>query len=211
LREEPSSLPSQTCQAFASRSLKSLYLVGFTLCEAMVKKEGKGEERIKVAFEEFNKYEDNKVEQRCAKMDARLDKLSVDIDEELYLHMLMAIVGRRWVIGHGLRLPVMKCAKSSEIRQAFANVVSAGLAKCMSEGLKYGIEHRKVGRDLVDVEAYDPEANNKLVKALQYLKDLKYLMVNQLEKLKDAPIELIMASLHLESNTGEDAPPPVDP
>ncbi|GKA26085.1 hypothetical protein Tco_0712194 [Tanacetum coccineum] len=88
-----------------------------------------GEERIKAAFEEFKKYEDNKVEQRCAEMDARLDKLSVDIDEELYPHMLMAIAGRRWVIGHGLRLTVMKCAESSEIRQAFANVVSAVLPK----------------------------------------------------------------------------------
>ncbi|GJS93629.1 hypothetical protein Tco_0800597 [Tanacetum coccineum] len=165
-----------------------------------------GEERIKAAFEEFKKYEDNKVEQRCAEMDARLDKLSVDIDEELYPHMLTAIAGRRWVIGHGLRLAVMKCAESSEIRQAFANVVSAGLAKGMSEGLKYGIEHGKAGRDLADVEAYDPEANNKLVKALQDLKDLKYPMVDQLEKLKDAPMELIMASLHLESDTGEDAP-----
>ncbi|GJW24505.1 hypothetical protein Tco_0038316 [Tanacetum coccineum] len=128
-----------------------------------------GEERIKAAFEEFKKYEDNKVEQRCAEMDARLDKLSIDIDEELYPHMLTAITG-------------------------------------MSEGLKYGIEHKKVGRDLADVEAYDPEANNKLVKALQDLKDLKYPMVDQLEKLKDAPMELIMAYLHLESDTGDDAP-----
>ncbi|GJZ62123.1 hypothetical protein Tco_0618260 [Tanacetum coccineum] len=164
------------------------------------------EKRIKAAFEEFKKYEDNKIEQRCAEMDARLDKLSVDIDEELYPHMLTAIAGRCWVIGHGLRLAVMKCVESSEIRQAFANVVSAGLAKGMSEGLKYNIEHGKAGHDLTDVEAYDPEANNKLVKALKDLKDLKYPMVDQLEKLKDAPMELIMTSLHLESDTGKDAP-----
>ncbi|GKD37505.1 hypothetical protein Tco_1257712 [Tanacetum coccineum] len=120
--------------------------------------------------------------------------------------MLTAIAGRRWVIGHDLRLAVMKCAESSEIRQAFADVVSAGLAKGMSEGLKYGVEHGKAGRDLADIEAYDPEANNKLVKALQDLKDLKYPMVDQLKRLKDAPMEQVIASLHLESDTGEDAP-----
>ncbi|GJX81216.1 hypothetical protein Tco_0329365 [Tanacetum coccineum] len=121
------------------------------------------EEKIKAAFEAFKKYKDDRVEQRCAEMDARLNKLSVDFDEELYLHMLTAIAGRRWVIGHGLRLAIMKCAESSELRQAFDNVVFAGLAKGMSEGLKY-------------------------------------------EKLKDAPMEVIMASLYLESDSGEDAP-----
>ncbi|GJV59379.1 hypothetical protein Tco_1465479 [Tanacetum coccineum] len=112
-----------------------------------------GEERIKAAFEEFKRYEDDKVKQRCAEMDARQDKLSIDFDEELYPHMLTAIAGRRWLIGHGLRLAILKCAESPEIRQAFADVVSAGLAKGMSEGLHYGIEHGKVDRDLGDVEA----------------------------------------------------------
>ncbi|GJV72924.1 hypothetical protein Tco_1492919 [Tanacetum coccineum] len=88
-----------------------------------------GEERIQAAFEEFKKYEDDRVEKRCAEMDACLDAMSIDFDEELYPHMLTAIVGRRWVIGYDLRLAIMKCAKSIELRQTFANVVSAGLLK----------------------------------------------------------------------------------
>ncbi|GKA95635.1 hypothetical protein Tco_0817730 [Tanacetum coccineum] len=109
-----------------------------------------GEEKIKATFEEFKKYEDARVEQRCAEMDVRLDALSIDFDEELYPHMLTV----------------------------FANIVSAGIAKGMSEVLKYSIEHRKTSRDLVDVEAYDPEANDKLIKALKDLKDLEYPMVD---------------------------------
>ncbi|GKB90115.1 hypothetical protein Tco_0962387 [Tanacetum coccineum] len=105
------------------------------------------DEKIKAAFEEFKKYEDDRVEQRCAEMDARLDKLSVDFDEELYPHMLTAIAGHRWVIRHDLR---------------------------MSKGLEHDIEHGKAGRDLEAVEAYDPEAHSKYLKALQKLKDLKY-------------------------------------
>nr|GFC67895.1 hypothetical protein [Tanacetum cinerariifolium] len=62
-------------------------------------------------------------------LDARLDALSIDFDEELYPHMLTAIAGHRWVIGHGLRLAMMKCPESLEMRQAFADVVSAGVAK----------------------------------------------------------------------------------
>nr|GEV29907.1 hypothetical protein [Tanacetum cinerariifolium] len=114
------------------------------------------------------------VEQCCAKMDARQDKLSVDFGEELYLHRLTAITIR--------------------------------LVKGMSKGLKHCIEHGKADRDLAAVKAYDPKADSKYVKALQDLKDLKYPLVDQLEILKDAPMELIMASLHSESDTREDAP-----
>ncbi|GJS92218.1 hypothetical protein Tco_0774854 [Tanacetum coccineum] len=165
-----------------------------------------GEKRIMAAFEEFKKHEDERVSARCAEMDARLDALSIDFDEELYPHMLTAIAGRRWVIGHGLRLAVMKCAESTELRQAFANVVSAGIAKGMSEGLKYGVEHGKAGLELTAVEAYDPEADNKYVAALHNLKDLSHSLIDELEQLKDAPLDVIMASLYLENDTGEDAP-----
>nr|GEU51201.1 hypothetical protein [Tanacetum cinerariifolium] len=132
-----------------------------------------GEERIRAAFEEFKKYEDDRVEKCCVEIDARLDALSINFDEELYPHMLTAIAGHRWVIGHGLRLAVMKCVESIELKQAFANVVSAGIAKGMSESLAHGIEHGKPGRGLEVMEAYDPEANNKYLQALQELKDLK--------------------------------------
>nr|GEY88074.1 hypothetical protein [Tanacetum cinerariifolium] len=89
----------------------------------------RGEEKLKAAFEEFKRYEDERVEHRCVELDARLDALCIEFDEELYPQMLTAIAGRRWVIGHGLRLAMMKCAESLEMRQAFADVVSAGVAK----------------------------------------------------------------------------------
>nr|GEW00188.1 hypothetical protein [Tanacetum cinerariifolium]GEX76680.1 hypothetical protein [Tanacetum cinerariifolium] len=125
-----------------------------------------GEERVKAVFEKFKIYEDERVKSRCVKMGARLDAMSIDFDEELYPHMLTAIAGRRWVIGHGLRLAVMKRGESPKL--------SAGLVKGLSEGLAHGIEHEKADRDL--------------------------------EGLNDAPMEVIMASLHLESDSGEDAP-----
>nr|GFA09005.1 transposase (putative), gypsy type [Tanacetum cinerariifolium] len=146
--------------------------------------------------------EDDRVEWRCAELDALLDALSIDFDEELYLHMLTAIAGRRWVIGHGLRLAMMKCAESLEMRHTFAVVVSAGVAKGMSEGLKHGVEHGQAQLKVESIEAYDPEAEAKFVVALQSLKDLKYPLLDQLEGLKDAPMDVIMAALYLESDTG---------
>nr|GFC22542.1 hypothetical protein [Tanacetum cinerariifolium] len=124
---------------------------------AALQEQVSGEEKLKASFEEFKRYEDDRVEQRCAKLDARLDALSIDFDEELYPHMLTAIAGRGWVIGHGLRLAMMKCAESLEMRQAFADVVFAGVAKGMSEGLKHGLEHGRAQLELESIEAYDPE------------------------------------------------------
>ncbi|GJV67432.1 hypothetical protein Tco_1482941, partial [Tanacetum coccineum] len=128
-----------------------------------------GEERIKAAFKEFKKYEDDRVNSQCAEIDARLDALSIYFDKELYPHMLTAIAG-------------------------------------MSEGLKHRVEHKKAKLYLATIEAYDPEADTKYVAVLHALKDLKYPLVDQLEKLKDAPIDLIMASLYFESDSREDAP-----
>nr|GFC27026.1 hypothetical protein [Tanacetum cinerariifolium]GFC27170.1 hypothetical protein [Tanacetum cinerariifolium] len=122
---------------------------------------------LKAAFEDYKRQQDQMVEQRCAEMDARLDALSIDFDEELYPHMLTAIAGRRWVIRHGLRLAMMKCAKSLEMRQAFADVVSARVAKGMSEGLKHGVEHGHAQLTVESLEAYDPEAEAKFAAALQ--------------------------------------------
>nr|GEV87108.1 hypothetical protein [Tanacetum cinerariifolium] len=173
---------------------------------ATLQEQVSGEKKLKAAFEEFKRYEDNQVEQRCAEMEARLDVLSIDFDEELYPHMLIAIAGRRWVIGRGLRLAIMKCDESLELRQAFANVVFAGITKGMSEGLRHGVEHGQAQLSLEFIEAYNPEAEAKYVAALQALKDLKYPLVDQLEGLKDAPMDVIMAALYLESDTGDDAP-----
>nr|GEU70025.1 hypothetical protein [Tanacetum cinerariifolium] len=90
--------------------------------------------------------------------------------------------------------------------QVFADVVSAGIANGMSDGLRYGVEHGKTNLSLEAIEAYDPEAEAKYIAALHALKDLKYPIVDQLKSLKDAPMDVIMASLHPESDTGDDAP-----
>nr|GEV17609.1 ankyrin repeat-containing protein [Tanacetum cinerariifolium] len=168
---------------------------------ASLKEQVSGEKKLKAAFEQFKQYEDEQVEQRCAELDARLDALSIDFDEELYPHMLTAIAGRRWIVGHGLRLAMMKCAESLEMRQAFVDVVSAGVAKGMSEGLKHGVEHGRAQLTVESIKAYDPEAKAKFVAALQSLKDLKYHLLDQLEGLKDAPMDVIMAALYLEIDT----------
>ena len=60
--------------------------------------------------------------------------------------------------------------------------------------------------DVTAFEGYDPNAEDNFTATLQGLKSLKYPLVDDLEQLKDAPIDRIMESLHLESELDEDAP-----
>nr|GEY65475.1 hypothetical protein [Tanacetum cinerariifolium] len=99
----------------------------------------------------------------------------------------------------------VELVKELEIIHVFADVVSVRIAKGMSEGLKHGVEHGKARVDLAAIEAYDHEVDTKYSAALHTLKDLKYPLVDQLEKLKDAPKDVIMSSLYLESDSGVDA------
>nr|GEX68380.1 hypothetical protein [Tanacetum cinerariifolium] len=86
---------------------------------ATLQQQVSGEEKLKAAFEEFKRQQNERVEQR----------------------------------------------ESLELRQAFADAVSAGIAKGLSEGFRHGLEHG----------------------------------------LRDAPMDVIMAALYLESDTGDDA------
>nr|GEW32956.1 hypothetical protein [Tanacetum cinerariifolium] len=102
--------------------------------------------------------------------------------------------------------------KSAELSQELENMralfsdLQVGIAKGMREGLKHVVEHGHAKLDLEAIEVYDREAEAKYIAALHALKNLKYPLVDQLEGLKDAPMDVIMASLHLESDTGDDAP-----
>nr|GEW27480.1 hypothetical protein [Tanacetum cinerariifolium] len=139
---------------------------------ATLQQQVSGEEKLKAAFEEYKRKQDELVGQRCAEMDARVDALSIDFDEELYPHMLTAIAGQP--MGH----------RSS--------------AAPYRDEMRHGLEHGQAQRSLESIEAYDPKVEAKFVAALQALKDLKYPLLDQLEGLRDAPMDVIMAALYLE-------------
>ncbi|GJX73289.1 hypothetical protein Tco_0311884 [Tanacetum coccineum] len=128
-------------------------------------------------------------------LDARLFELSYQVDSELCPHMLTAVVGRRWVIGHGLRLAFMKCCWSVEYQTAIGNVVSLAIDQGIQQGLEAGIDHGKAGRDLSMVEAYDPGVQARYEEAVKELEDISLPFLAHLKSYKDAPLERAMAFL----------------
>ncbi|GKC70900.1 hypothetical protein Tco_1116783, partial [Tanacetum coccineum] len=102
-------------------------------------------------------------EERVVGLDARITEVKHDMDTDLYPHMLTVISRRRWVLGHGVRLTVMKCAQSFECHSALGKVISLAINKGSRQGLEAGVEHGKAGRVLAQVKAYDPDVENKYV------------------------------------------------
>ncbi|GKA36301.1 hypothetical protein Tco_0722792 [Tanacetum coccineum] len=98
--------------------------------------------------------------------------------------MLTAVAGRRWIIGHGFCLAVMKCAQSTECCTALGKFISLAIDKGFQEGLEAGIEHGKASKSLSKVAAYD----------------------SGWESLKDSPFELLMFALTLEGGHGDEDP-----
>ncbi|GKA57300.1 RNA-directed DNA polymerase [Tanacetum coccineum] len=138
--------------------------------------------------------------------DTRIPELNYDIDTELYPHMLTTVSGRRWMIRHGLCLVVMKCNESTEYRVTLRKATSLAINKGIQEGLEAGVEHVKVDRSLAKVKAYDFGIEAKYVEVVHDLESVSFSLFDQLEALKDAPIEPFMSSLKLEGSHGKDDP-----
>ncbi|GJT49622.1 hypothetical protein Tco_0975779 [Tanacetum coccineum] len=145
-------------------------------------------------------------EERSTELDARIAELNHDIDAELYPHMLTAVAGRRWVIGHGFHLAVMKCAQSIECRAALGKVISMAMNKGIQEGLEEGIEHGKAGRSLAEIDAYDSRVGAAYVAAVNEFENVSFTLLEQLEALKDSPLELLMSASTVEGDYDDEDP-----
>ncbi|GJV27202.1 hypothetical protein Tco_1383650, partial [Tanacetum coccineum] len=62
-----------------------------------------------------------------------------------------------------------RIAESSECRSALGKVISLAINKGIQQGLEAGIKHGKACRSLAEVEAYDPEIENKIPHLLSAL------------------------------------------
>ncbi|GKC77598.1 hypothetical protein Tco_1128372 [Tanacetum coccineum] len=140
--------------------------------------------------------------ERAVELDAYIADVRRNMDNDLYPHMLTAIAGRRWVVGHGFRLAVYKCAHSVECRSALGKVISMAINKGIQQGLRDGIVHGKAGRSLAQVEAYDPEVEGKYVATVSDFEGVSFPLLDELESLKDSPLGLIMSALILKDDHG---------
>nr|GFA19072.1 transposase (putative), gypsy type [Tanacetum cinerariifolium] len=167
-----------------------------------------GEAKMREEFMSMQDATTRCFDEQCNELDACIAELNHDMDVELYLYMLTAVARRRWVIGHGFWLAVMKRAQSIECSAASGKVISMAIKKGIQEGLEAGIEHGKAGRSLAEVDAYDYEDGAAYVAAVNEFENVSFTLLEQLETLKDSPLELFMSALTVEGVHGDGDPTP---
>ncbi|GJZ23100.1 hypothetical protein Tco_0560559 [Tanacetum coccineum] len=86
-----------------------------------------GEAKLKEKFMAIQDVKIQRLAEHGSDLDARLSKISYQVDSELYPHMLIVVAGHRWVIGHDLRLAFMKCCQSLDYQTALAKVISLAI------------------------------------------------------------------------------------
>ncbi|GKC23083.1 hypothetical protein Tco_1025233 [Tanacetum coccineum] len=143
-------------------------------------------ERLKEQFEEFQDVQMRMVGDKLAKLEVDLSEMTLHFEEKFYPHLLTTIVGRRWLLTHGLKLFLTKCLNSFEYLSALGAAISRAIEKGMQDGLAAGIEHGAHGRRLEDLVAYNPSAEEDFNAALQELRSVDFSLLAKLKSHKDA-------------------------
>ncbi|GJV02787.1 hypothetical protein Tco_1336356 [Tanacetum coccineum] len=142
----------------------------------------KGEARMREEFMALQNAEAQHIEKQNMKLDARLVELNFDMDTKLYPYMM--------------------------ITAAIGKAISMAIDKGIQEGLEAEIKHGKAGRVLGEIEAYDSSVEAsveaRFVAVVKELENVSLPLLDQLEALKDSPLELLMSSLTLEGSHGEE-------
>ncbi|GKE76380.1 hypothetical protein Tco_1542500, partial [Tanacetum coccineum] len=70
---------------------------------------------------------------RVAGLDSELMEMALHMDKEFYPHYLTTIAGRRWILGRGLKLAVMKCLQSPEYIASLGGAIGRAIDKEASQ------------------------------------------------------------------------------
>ncbi|GJX07024.1 hypothetical protein Tco_0194956 [Tanacetum coccineum] len=150
-------------------------------------------------IEEFQDAQISIVNDKVAKLDADLLEMALHLEENFYPHLLNTISGQRWLLTRNIKLVVVKCLNSQEYLTALGSAISRAIEKEIHDGLSASINHKKAGRGLEDVVAYNSAAEADYNSALQRLSEVDFPLLVELSAHKDVSTVDIMNLLCLES------------
>ncbi|GKA94626.1 hypothetical protein Tco_0816664 [Tanacetum coccineum] len=159
-----------------------------------------GVSSLRASFQEFKEKMEVQQEEhaqalynRVAELEAHVTDVSGRLEGEFYPAYLTTLAGRRWMLTHGIQLALLKCFKSPEYQGVLGHALGRAVDFGMQEGLEAGHEHGAAGRDLSEVDAYNPgAARASYIDAVRAPEDMDYPLVNLLRSKKDAGMDEVL-------------------
>nr|GEX19001.1 hypothetical protein [Tanacetum cinerariifolium] len=105
-------------------------------------------------------------------IDSDLMDMALHMDEEIYPRYLTTIAGRKWILGRGLKLAIIKCLQSPRYLSSLGGALGRAIDKGMQDGLVAGVDHGRARRGLDDIAAYDPSAEANFDASMADIMDL---------------------------------------
>ncbi|GJQ98044.1 hypothetical protein Tco_0009183 [Tanacetum coccineum] len=154
-------------------------------------------------LEEFQDNLMRPLETRLAEIDADFPRCCMRFQESFHPHLFNVVAGRRWLLTHGMKLLMAKCLNSTEYMEALGYAFGRAIEKGMQEDLAAGIEHGQAGRCLTNLKAYIPSAEVDFNSVVRDLRDLDFLLLQELSDKKDANTWDVMDLLRLDDTVVE--------
>nr|GEX01579.1 hypothetical protein [Tanacetum cinerariifolium] len=164
-----------------------------------------GEERIKVAFEEFKKYEDDRVEKRCTKMDTRL-RWAYGSTQRNTLAALCDLqhLGRRSGCPGGKYGHPSGALSIDFDKELYPHMLTAIVGRRWAIGRSLRLVVIKCAESIKLRQAFTNVMSVEIDKGMSegLAHDIENGKAGRAREFKGAPIEVIMTSLYLESDSG---------
>ncbi|GJY98423.1 hypothetical protein Tco_0515333, partial [Tanacetum coccineum] len=91
-------------------------------------------------LEEFHDNLMKPLESRLAEIDVDFTRCCMHFQENFHPHLLNAIVGRSWLLTHGMKLLMAKCLNSTEYMEALGNALLTSILLCRDlRGLDFSL------------------------------------------------------------------------
>ncbi|GJT74068.1 hypothetical protein Tco_1040793 [Tanacetum coccineum] len=135
------------------------------------------------------------VSDKFDKLYANFVKMSLHFEEKFYPHLLTTISGRRWLLTQGMEFAITKCLNSPEYLSALGAAIGKAIEKVMQDGISTGITYGKEGRVLTDVVAHNPSAEVDYIIALQWLQNVNFPLLRELNDMQPH-VDQLMVPIH---------------
>nr|GEX75772.1 transposase (putative), gypsy type [Tanacetum cinerariifolium] len=97
-------------------------------------------ENLTERLKEFQDAQLKVVNDKFDKLYTDFVEVTLHLEERFYPHLLTTIVGRKWILTHGMELAIAKCLNSPEYLSAFGTAVSKAIKKELKENKDASIE-----------------------------------------------------------------------